>query len=147
MKSEPETYGIDHLIREDNSTGMWEGCRNYTVRNYIREDMSIGDLAFFYHSNADPSGIAGTMEIVSQPYPDPTQWDPSSKYYDPKSPRDNPRWFARDVRFLEKFPRVISLAELRETPGLEEMMVTRKGLRLSVTPVTAEEWEIVNRMA
>jgi predicted RNA-binding protein with PUA-like domain len=147
MKSEPETYGIDHLIAERDSTGMWEGCRNYTVRNYIRDEMSIGDLSFFYHSNADPSGIVGTMEVVSEAYPDPTQWEPESKYYDPKSPKENPRWWVRDVRYLDKFPRTISLAELRETPGLEDMIVTRKGLRLSITPVTPEEWEIVLRLA
>jgi predicted RNA-binding protein with PUA-like domain len=87
------------------------------------------------------------MKVVGDPYPDPTQWDPSSPYYDPKSPRDNPRWFARDVLFVSKFPRTISLAELRKTPGLEQMLVLRKGQRLSVLPVTPEEWEIVNRLA
>lgn len=146
MKSEPDVYGIDHLIAA-GKPDMWEGCRNYTVRNFLRDEMQDGDLAFFYHSNADPSGIVGTMKVVGDPYPDPTQWDPSSKYHDPKSPRDNPRWFARDVQFLSKFPRTISLAELRETPGLEEMLVVRKGQRLSVMPVTPEEWEIVNRLA
>lgn len=144
MKSEPETYGIDHLAKE--GTNMWEGCRNYTVRNFIRDEMKIGDLAFFYHSNANPSGVVGVMEIVSEPYPDPTQWDPNSHYCDPKSPRDNPRWFVRDVRFVAKWDRVVSLAQLKETPGLEEMWVCRKGQRLSVLPVTPSEWEIVSRL-
>ncbi|MFY9233407.1 MAG: EVE domain-containing protein [Fimbriimonadaceae bacterium] len=147
MKSEPETYGIDHLIAEPNQTGMWEGCRNYTVRNFIRDDMSIGDLAFFYHSNANPSGVVGIMEVVSDPYPDPTQWDPKSHYYDPKSPKDNPRWLVRDMKFFEKFPRTVSLAELKAAPGLEDMMVTRKGMRLSITPVSAAEWAIVVKLA
>jgi predicted RNA-binding protein with PUA-like domain len=146
MKSEPDVYGIDHLAAA-GKPDMWEGCRNYTVRNFLRDEMKEGDLAFFYHSNADPSGIVGTMKVVGDPYPDPTQWDPSSPYYDPKSPRDNPRWFARDVLFVSKFPRTISLAELRKTPGLEHMLVLRKGQRLSVLPVTPEEWEIVNRLA
>jgi len=145
MKSEPDVYGIDHLEKE--GVNMWEGCRNYTVRNFIRDEMKIGDLAFFHHSNSNPSGIIGTMEIVSDPYPDPTQWDPESHYYDPKSPKDNPRWFVRDVKFISKFPRLISLAELKETPGLEEMLVIRKGQRLSIMPVTQKEWEIVNKLA
>lgn len=141
MKSEPDTYSIDDLAAK--SPAMWEGCRNYTVRIFFRDQMSIGDMAFFYNSNSDPSGIAGTMKIVSEPYPDPTQFDPSSHYYDPKSPADNPRWVLRDVAFIEKFKRVVPLAELRETPGLEDMMVVRKGQRLSVMPVTAEEWSVV----
>ncbi|MFQ3587803.1 MAG: EVE domain-containing protein [Fimbriimonadaceae bacterium] len=145
MKSEPDVYSIDDLVRE--GTGMWEGCRNYTVRNFIRDAMSPGDLAFFYHSNADPSGIAGEMEIVGPAYPDPTQFDPSSEYYDPKSDPANPRWLVRDVRFVRKYPRVIGLSELRSTPGLEEMLVLRRGQRLSIMPVTPEEWRIVRRLA
>lgn len=145
MKSEPDVYGIDHLEKE--GVNMWEGCRNYTVRNFIRDEMKIGDLAFFHHSNSNPSGIIGTMEIVSDPYPDPTQWDPESHYYDPKSPKDNPRWFVRDVKFRSKFPRIISLAELKEVKGLEEMLVIRKGQRLSIMPVTKKEWDIVNKLA
>lgn len=126
---------------------MWEGCRNYTVRNFFRDSMSIGDLAFFYHSNSDPSGIVGIMEVVSDAYPDPTQFDPKSKYYDPKSPAENPRWLLRDMLFKEKFKETISLARLRETPGLEDMQVNRKGQRLSVLPVTQDEWNIVLGLA
>jgi predicted RNA-binding protein with PUA-like domain len=146
MKSEPETYGIDNLIKAGKPS-MWEGCRNYTVRNFFRDDMSIGDMAFFHHSNSNPSGIIGTMKIVSEAYPDPTQFDPSSHYYDPKSPKDKPRWLCRDVEFVSKFKDVISLATLRETPGLEDMWVVRKGMRLSVMPVTMKEWDIVMEMS
>jgi len=141
MKSEPDTYGIDDLKRE--GTNMWEGCRNYTVRNFFRDSMKVGDKAFFHHSNSNPAGIIGTMEIVSEAYPDPTQFDPNSHYFDPKSPKDNPRWLLRDVKFLSKFKRLVSMAELREVPGLQDMWLLRKGQRLSVLPVTEEEWKIV----
>jgi predicted RNA-binding protein with PUA-like domain len=144
MKSEPDVYSIDDLAAK--SPAMWEGCRNYTVRIFFRDQMSQDDLAFFYNSNSDPSGIAGVMRIVSEAYPDPTQFDPNSHYFDPKSPPDAPRWVLRDVAFVEKFQRVIPLAELRETPGLEDMMVVRRGQRLSVMPVTADEWEIVMKI-
>ena len=142
MKSEPDTYSIDDLIAAGKPS-MWEGCRNYTVRNFMRDDIKPGDLAFFYHSNDNPSGIIGIMRVVGEPYPDPTQFDPTSEYHDPKSPIDNPRWLARDVEFVEKFLRVVPLAELREVPGLESMLVIRKGQRLSIMPVSEEEWDIV----
>lgn len=146
LKSEPDAYSIDDL-KKASGPAMWEGCRNYTVRNFFRDSMSIGDLAFFYHSNSDPSGIVGIMEVVSEAYPDPTQFDAKSKYHDPKSPVENPRWLLRDMLFKEKFKETISLARLRETPGLEEMQVNRKGQRLSVLPVTEDEWNIVLRLA
>jgi len=145
MKSEPESYSIDDL-KAETKPAVWEGCRNYTVRNFMRDDMKVGDLAFFHNSNSDPSGIIGIMKIVGESVPDPTQFDPKSHYYDPKSPRDNPRWLSPYVEFVEKFARVISLAELRTTPGLEEMLVNRKGQRLSVMPVTEQEWKVVNAL-
>lgn len=126
---------------------MWEGCRNYTVRNFFRDSMQIGDQAFFYHSNAVPSGIVGTMEIVSEAYADPTQFDPTSEYFDPKSPREQPRWLLRDVLYKTTYANILTLADLRAIPGLEEMFVLRKGQRLSVMPVTAEEWKIINDFA
>ena len=146
MKSEPDVYSIDHLASAGKPE-MWEGCRNYTVRNFIRDSMRIGDLAFFYHSNSAPSGIVGVLRIASDAYPDPTQFDPSSEYHDPKSLPDNPRWLVRDVEFVEKFSRVIPLAELRQTVGLEEMLVTRRGQRLSIMPVTPEEWNVVMNLS
>ncbi|MCC6686291.1 MAG: EVE domain-containing protein [Fimbriimonadaceae bacterium] len=140
MKSEPDTYGIDDLIKQGR--GMWEGCRNYTVRNFFRDDFQIGDLAFFHHSNSKPSGVIGVMKCVSEPYADPTQFDPESHYYDPKAPREGkPRWLVVDMEFVRKFDRIVSLAELREHPVLKDMWVCRKGQRLSVMPVTEREWE------
>jgi predicted RNA-binding protein with PUA-like domain len=145
MKSEPDCYSIDDL-REAGGPAMWEGCRNFTVRNYFKNEMKIGDKAFFYHSNIPPIGIVGTMEIVSEPYPDPTQFDPESEYYDPKSNKERPRWVLRDVKFIEKYKRTVTLAELREIPGLEDMLVVRKGQRLSVMPVTEQEWKIIESL-
>lgn len=145
MKSEPDCFSIDDLAAVGGPS-MWEGCRNYTVRNFFRDTMQIGDKAFFYHSSCDPAGIVGTMEVVSEAYPDPTQFDPQSDYYDEKSPKDNPRWLLRDVLFKEKLERVITLAEMRTVPGLEEMQVLRRGQRLSVMPVTEAEWKIVNAL-
>lgn len=144
MKSEPDCFGIDDLKKE--GTGMWEGCRNYTVRNFLRDQMAPGDKAFFYHSSVDPVGIAGTMEIVGKGYPDPTQFDPESEYFDEKSPKDNPRWFVRDVKFVKKFKRIVPLSELRTIPGLQDMQVLKKGQMLSITPVTEDEWKIVNNL-
>lgn len=145
MKCEPMAYNIDDLERDNKS--MWEGCRNYQVRNRLRDEMQIGDLAFFYHSNANPSGIVGTMKIVSKSYPDPTQFDPNSKYFDPKSKPENPTWFVVNVEFQSKFKEIISLEILKNTLGLEQMQVTRKGQRLSVLPVAAKDWEIIVSLA
>lgn len=144
MKSEPDCYSIDDLARE--GTNMWEGCRNYTVRNFMRDKMAVGDLAFFYHSSTDPAGIVGIMEITSTAYPDPTQFQPESDYYDPKSPLDNPRWLVVDVTFKQKLATPFTLKEIKATPGLENMGVVQRGQRLSVMPVTDEEWEIISRL-
>ena len=146
FKSEPETYSIDDLGRA-GKPAMWEGCRNYTVRNFFRDSMADGDMAFFYHSIADPTGIVGTMRIVGNAYPDPTQFDPLSDYYDEKAPKDGTRWILRDVEFVSKFKRVVTLSELRTIAGLEDMFVVRKGQRLSVMPVTKAEWDIVMGLA
>lgn len=144
MKSEPDCYSIDDLERE--MEGMWEGCRNYTVRNFMRDRMKPGDRAFFYHSSVQPAGIVGEMEIVTAGYPDPTQFDPNSEYFDAKSPKDTPRWMTVNVRFARKYSRVLTLAELKEVPGLESMEVLRRGQRLSVMPVTDAEWEVVTQL-
>jgi predicted RNA-binding protein with PUA-like domain len=146
MKSEPDCYSIDDL-RNAGGPAMWEGCRNFTVRNYFKNEMSRGDMAFFYHSSTNPIGIVGTMEIVSDPYPDPTQFDPNSDYFDPKSKQEKPIWLLRDVLFKEKFAEIITLDQLRNTPELEGMQVLRRGQRLSVMPVAEHEWNVVMGMA
>jgi predicted RNA-binding protein with PUA-like domain len=146
MKSEPDVYSIRDL-QKAGGPAMWEGCRNYTVRNFMRDKMQIGDRAFFYHSNAEPSGIVGVMKIAGLSYPDPTQFDPNSEYFDPKSSPENPRWLAIDVEFEKEYPRCISLAELKKIPGLEGMLVTQRGQRLSVMPVTPSEWDTVEAYA
>ncbi|WP_455384423.1 EVE domain-containing protein [Acidihalobacter prosperus] len=141
MKSEPDVFGIDDLERVGREP--WDGIRNYQARNFMRDRMQVGDKAFFYHSNADPTGIAGIMRIASTPYPDPTAFDPEAKYYDPKSDPDSPRWQLVDVEFERKLKRVITLAELRTHPELEGMALLRKGNRLSIMPVEPEHWEFI----
>lgn len=145
MKSEPDTYGIDELIAK--TPAMWEGTRNFTVRRFFRDEMQVGDMAFFYHSSCTPPGVVGTMKIVSEPYPDPTQFDPKSDYYDPKSTKEKPIWVLRDVDFVSKFKEIIPLSVLRETSGLEKMLLLKKGQRLSVMPVEQDEWDIIMAMA
>jgi len=146
MKSEPDVYGIQQL-KAKGGPDIWEGCRNYTVRNFFRDDFKVGDMAFFYHSRSEPTGIVGTMRITEAAYPDPTQFDPKSKYYDAKAPADGSRWLAPDVEFVEEFKEIITLTQLKETPGLEEMYVVQRGQRLSVMPVTEKEWKIVMALA
>lgn len=143
MKSEPDVFGIDDLEQRSNQREPWDGIRNYQVRNMIRDEMSTGDLAFFYHSNCKPPGIVGIMKIVSDSYPDHTAFDPESKYYDAKGDPENPRWLMVDVEFVEKFPRLLSLEELKQVPALENMTLLRKGNRLSITEVSTDEWEII----
>lgn len=142
MKSEPEVYSIDDLGR-DGATS-WEGVRNYKARNLMQE-MEVGDLVLFYHSNASPPGVAGIARVTREAYPDHFAWDPDHRYYDPKSTPEKPRWFMVDVEFSEKFPALVPLAVLRDAPGLEEMMVT-KPTRFSVQPVGEEEFRIVTRL-
>ena len=136
MKSEPSEYSIDHLKRD--KVEHWDGVRNYQARNMMRDQMKKGDLAFLYHSNCDEIGIVGVMTVHKESYPDHTAFDPKDKHYDPKSDPDKPRWFMVDVKYKRKMKRVISLQELRETKGLEEMALVRKGNRLSVMPVSED---------
>ena len=143
MKSEPGVYSIDHLAR-DGSTS-WEGVRNYQARNFMRDDMRPGDPVLFYHSNADPTGVAGLARVSRTGYPDPSARDPQSEYFDPKAGDEDPRWYMVDVAFEERFPRVVTLDELRAAPGLEKMLVINKS-RLSVQPVTEQEYGIVVRL-
>jgi len=147
MKSEPNAYSIDDLMNQPNKTDHWDGIRNYQVRNMMRDEMKRGDLAFFYHSNCKPPGIVGIVTIAKQGYPDFTAFDPEDMHYDPKSDPDNPRWMMVDVKFKKKFKRLISLDELRSNPLLKEMLLLRKGSRLSITPLTKKEWEAIVAMA
>lgn len=143
MKSEPLTFSIDHLRALPNQTDSWDGVRNYQARNMMRDEIKIGDQVFFYHSNCNPAGIVGIMEVVKESHPDHTAFDPDDSHYDPKSDPDNPRWFMVDLKFKRKFNRLISLAELRQSSGLDKMLILRKGNRLSITPITQNEWEII----
>ncbi|MCP9455619.1 MAG: EVE domain-containing protein [Nitrospira sp.] len=140
MKSEPTTFSIDDLCNAPRQTTCWEGVRNYQARNYMR-DMAIGDLVLFYHSNADPPAIVGIAEVVKTAYPDPTQFDKKNKYYDPASHPSNPRWEMVDIKFVRKLSRPLSLPELRKERTLKNMLLLQKGSRLSVQPVSREEWE------
>ena len=143
FKSEPETFSIDALYKRPKKTEHWDGVRNYQARNMLRDDIKVGDQAFFYHSSCTPPGIVGIVEIVKSGYPDFTAFDPESKYYDPTSSRDKPRWFMVDIRFVKKFDRMITLEELKNHSILRNMQVTRKGNRLSILPVTEKEWKTV----
>lgn len=144
MKSEPDCYSIDHLKKD--GTASWDGVRNYQARNFLRDEIKKGDGVLFYHSNASPPGVAGIAEVVKSGYPDHTARDPENEHFDPRATEDDPRWYMVDVKFVRKFPELIPLAKLKETPGLQEMEVTRRGSRLSVQPVTAAEWKIVNKL-
>ena len=143
LKSEPETFGIDHLA--EVGVEHWDGVRNWTARNNLRA-MQVGEECFFYHSSTDPTGVAGICEVVREAYPDDSQFDPSSKYFDPKASPEKPRWYMPDVKFVRKFPRIVTLKEIRATPGLEDMALVKYG-RLSVQPVTDTEWKIINALA
>jgi predicted RNA-binding protein with PUA-like domain len=122
---------------------MWDGIRNYQARNMMRDDMRVGDDVFFYHSNCKEPGIVGLARVASEPYADPTQFDAESKYYDPKSTEDSPRWLLRDVDFVRKLGRTITLSELKEHPDLEGMILLRRGNRLSIMPVSEEHWDLI----
>jgi predicted RNA-binding protein with PUA-like domain len=142
MKSEPDEASIDHLAHAPKKTLPWTGVRNYQARNFMRDTMRIGDGVLFYHSSCPEPGIAGLAKVVSTAYPDPTQFEPKSPYYDPKSTPEAPRWMLVDVGFVKKTP-LISLAELRAHPELADMRVLAKGNRLSITPVTEAEWRFI----
>lgn len=146
MKSEPDEFSIDDLASSENQTTRWEGVRNYQARNFMRDDMKLGDKIFFYHSNANPLAIVGIAEVASEPYPDPSQFDTESDYFDPKSTEENPRWILVDVKLVEKFKTPVLRDDIREQPELEDMMLIRKGSRLSIQPVQEYEWKKVMEM-
>lgn len=145
MKSEPSEVGIDDLARRPEQTVPWFGVRNYQARNFMRDQMQLGDLAFFYHSSCAQPGIAGIVEICSAPYPDATQFDPASPYFDPKSRLEQPRWQLVDVR-LQRKTALLSLDELRQHAALADMRLLARGNRLSITPVSVAEWQFIDRL-
>eukprot|EP00484_Ammonia_sp_Unknown_P018313 CAMPEP_0197035678 /NCGR_PEP_ID=MMETSP1384-20130603/13410_1 /TAXON_ID=29189 /ORGANISM="Ammonia sp." /LENGTH=217 /DNA_ID=CAMNT_0042465769 /DNA_START=23 /DNA_END=676 /DNA_ORIENTATION=+ len=147
MKSEPDAFSIDDLMAKAPASEHWDGIRNYQVRNMIRDEIKCGDEALFYHSNCKPPGIVGTMLVTKHAYPDFTAFDKKEKYYDPKSDQENPRWLMFDVQFQTKFKRMLSLPELKEAKGLQNMRVLQKGNRLSITPVTKQEYELICQLA
>jgi predicted RNA-binding protein with PUA-like domain len=141
MKTEPSTYSIDDLQKQGKT--HWEGVRNYQARNFMRDTMCIGDKVLFYHSNAKPPGIVGLAEVVSNSYPDFFSWDPSSHYFDPKSSPNSPVWYMVDVQFKKKFSSIISLDTLKSHPKLTDLLVTKKGSRLSIQPVSKVHYDII----
>jgi predicted RNA-binding protein with PUA-like domain len=143
MKTEPEVFGIDDLAKRGHEP--WNGVRNYQARNHMQA-MAVGDRVLFYHSSCDPPGVAGLARVSRTAYPDPTQFDQTSEYHDPKSTPDAPRWFMVEVEFVEKFPTFVPLPELRETPGLEDMLLLRRGMRLSVQPVTRKQFDRICKL-
>lgn len=147
MKSEPSTFSIDDLETAPNQTTQWEGVRNYQARNFMRDEMRPGDSVLFYHSNCKTPGVVGLAEISGKPYPDATAFDKNSPYYDPKSDPQNPRWILVDVRFVKKFPTTVTLTELRENPALSDLLILRRGNRLSITPITPKELNAILKMA
>ncbi|TGL24292.1 EVE domain-containing protein [Leptospira yanagawae] len=145
FKTEPDVFSIDDLIREKLS--YWEGVRNYQARNYLRDEVKLGDLVLFYHSRLEPPGVVGIAEVAKEASPDPFQFDPNHKYFDPKLKGTEPRWFGVHLKPRTKFQELIPLDLLKKTKGLEKMVVTQKGSRLSIQPVTKKEFEIVIKLA
>ncbi|MFM8602489.1 MAG: EVE domain-containing protein [Gemmatimonadota bacterium] len=147
VKSEPDVFSFADLQAAPKKTTHWDGVRNYQARNTLRDEMKRGDRCFYYHSNAEPSGIAGICEVVREGYPDHTAFDKKDPHYDPKSKPDAPTWYMVDVKAVKAFPRLIALGELREVTALKGMVLLQKGSRLSVQPVTKKEWETICAMA
>lgn len=147
LKSEPDCFSYDDLAAAPGRTTHWSGVRNYQARNFMRDDMRVGDGVLFYHSSAEPPGVAGTAEIVRSGYPDHTALDPADDHFDPKSSESDPIWYMVDVRAVQKFDRLLPLPELRSVRALEKMELLRRGSRLSVQPVTAAEWRAIARVA
>lgn len=147
FKSEPSAFGIEHLAKSPRQTAPWDGVRNYQARNFLRDDVRIGDRILFYHSREEPLGIFGTMEVVRAGYPDHTAFDPHSKYFDPKSKIESPRWVMVDVKLIARFAEPISREQLAADAVAAKMLVMKRGMRLSIQPVTATEWQAVHRLA
>ncbi|MBL8962270.1 MAG: EVE domain-containing protein [Gemmatimonadetes bacterium] len=146
MKTEPDVCSFDDIWKAPKRTTGWDGVRNYQARNFMRDQMQVGDEVFIYHSNAEPPGIAGIAQVASSAYPDPTQFDPTDPHYDPDSSRESPRWMQVDVKAVKKLPRFVPLDALRANPKLAGMRLLQRGNRLSITPVTAAEWRAILAM-
>lgn len=144
MKSEPDVYSIDHLKKD--GTTLWSGVRNYQARNFMMKDMQVGDWVLFYHSNAEPPGVAGLAKVSKPAQPDPTQFDKKSEYFDPKASKEKPNWFCVQVQYAAKFKNFISLETLRSEKSLQSMLVLKKGQRLSIQPVTESEFETLKKL-
>ncbi len=145
LKSEPETFGIEHLKAKVSEP--WDGVRNYTARNNLMA-MKLGEEGFFYHSSCEVPGVVGVLRVAREAFPDPTQFDPNSKYFDAKATPETPRWFCPEVEYVKTFPRVVTLREIKQTPGLQDMAIaTKSWSRLSVSSVSDKEWEIITELA
>jgi len=145
MKSEPNAYSIDDLKRDD--TTYWDGVRNYQARNFMRDDMKVGDKVIFYHSNTEPPAAVGVAEVIKESYPDFTAFDPNDLHFDPKSKEEKPTWYMVDIKFIEKFKRPVPLKEMKENPKLQNMKLVQRGNRLSVMPVSKDEFNEILRMS
>ncbi len=146
FKSEPGNYSFDDLVNEDDQSAEWDGVRNYQARNFMRDEMKVGDAVLFYHSNAKPTAVVGTACVSREAYPDATAWDPNAKYYDPKSKPDNPTWMMVDIKAGERLARPVTLQEIKRNHKLEGMLLVRRGMRLSVQPVTKEEFDEIVKL-
>lgn len=147
MKSEPDVFGIAHLAKAPKHTVSWAGVRNYQVRNLLRDEIRKDDLAFFYHSSCPEPGVVGVMKVTRAAHPDTTQFDPRDEYFDPKSKREDPTWYAVDVTLAERFETPVLLQELRSSASLKDLQTLRRGNRLSITSVTPAEWRCILRLA
>lgn len=145
MKTEPSTFSVDSFLTLKDHTTHWEGIRNYQARNFMLKDMRVGDIALIYHSNCDDKGIVGIGEVVREAYPDHFQFDIDSKYYDAKAKPESPIWYMCDIKLVKKLPKTITLAEIKANPRLETMLVIKKGMRLSIQPVTELEWTVLQQ--
>ncbi|MSQ07433.1 MAG: EVE domain-containing protein [Dehalococcoidia bacterium] len=146
FKSEPTAYSFSDLLKEPNRTAEWDGVRNYQARNFLRDDMQAGDGVLFYHSSANPMAVVGAARIVKPGYPDSTAWDPGSIHPDPKSTPDSPIWYMVDIQGEKSFNRPVTLEEIKANPRLKDMLLVRRGMRLSIQPVTRAEWDEIVTM-
>lgn len=146
FKSEPSSYSFANLLNEPDQTAEWDGVRNYQARNFMRDEMKAGDGVLFYHSSTNPMAVIGMARIVREAYPDPTAWDAKSKYYDAKSSPDNPAWLMVDIKAEQEFAPPVTLQEIKQNPKLQNMLLVRRGMRLSIQPVTKEEWDEIVAM-